>query len=51
MDFQTPEDIAAAEIARQDAAEAELRAEQTRKVSISTALRLATAQTSTATVD
>ena len=51
MDFQTPEDIAAAEIARQDAAEAELRAEQTRKVSISTALRLATAQPSTATVE
>jgi len=51
MDSQTPEEIAAAEVARQDAAEASLRAEQGRKVSISTALRLATAQTSTQTVE
>lgn len=51
MDSQTPDEITAAEVARQEAAEASLRAEQSRKVSISTALRLSTAQTSTQTVE
>lgn len=47
----TPEQIAAAEVARQEAAEAQLRAEQGRKVSISAALRLSMAQTATQTVE
>jgi len=47
----SPEDLAAAEVARTVAAEAALQAEKSRRVSISAALRLAAAESQTKTVE